>query len=557
MRGRGKQDTTLDIWWLDHGHPSLFTDAVERFSESKTPVVIDANIFIDLEFPGPTSSKAALALREGWLADELQLCLTHEIYAEIGRSGNAERREKARGAVSGYVVLPETPGEMERIEAKLSSEVFCEPFSPQDQSDIRQIARTAASGISIFVTQDQELQRRAEGVYDACGVRVVSPTDIIIELDSITRESEYRPVRLSQSLKRRRVLPGEIAELADRFVVDGEGGRNLRHRIRELLSRPHHCTGTVIENRDRAPIAFLLTETAEGACYRIQLMRTKGESLAPTLSRWLLACALDDAAEKRASLICVEDSALDGDQKSALLELGFRQTDGAWLKRSVVGISRISDVASLIGMEQRSPVVQTAASEFEGLLTNPTQEYSRSALLETEAALHPVKIQELDAELASRDLIGGDEKLLRLENVYYSGASVSHSQAPGRVLWYVSAGDGRYEGCSSVRACSFLEDVKKGSAKELYRQFRRLGVYEWADLLKNAKGNPDRTLVALRFSRTELFPRPIRLPELRRIWQASLGKNFHPQGPRAVPHHMFLDLYRLGTSETKDVLDGK
>ncbi|GMA35605.1 GNAT family N-acetyltransferase [Demequina litorisediminis] len=44
--GRGKEPHIITWWWLDHGHPDLF--ALDETSASGVPVVLDANVFIDL-----------------------------------------------------------------------------------------------------------------------------------------------------------------------------------------------------------------------------------------------------------------------------------------------------------------------------------------------------------------------------------------------------------------------------------------------------------------------------------------------------------------------------
>ena len=47
-RGRAKDGSTLTIWWLDHGHPDLFSSLRAEQLEAKLVVAIDANIFFDL-----------------------------------------------------------------------------------------------------------------------------------------------------------------------------------------------------------------------------------------------------------------------------------------------------------------------------------------------------------------------------------------------------------------------------------------------------------------------------------------------------------------------------
>ena len=75
---------------------------------------------------------------------------------------------------------------------------------------------------------------------------------------------------------------------------------------------------------------------------------------------------------------------------------------------------------------------------------------------------------------------------------------------PARILWYVSQGDEK-EGAMAIKACSRLEEVVVAPAKELYRRFRRLGVYERHDVIKVANGNPDGKIIRRSGCRTTFY----------------------------------------------------
>ena len=128
--------------------------------------------------------------------------------------------------------------------------------------------------------------------------------------------------------------------------------------------------------------------------------------------------------------------------------------------------------------------------------------------------------------------------LIQDECVYYS-ATRMNLQTPGRIIWYVSQGDG-YEGTSAARACSFLIEAVKGPAKVIFRRFKRFGVFEWKQVLEIAGGDPDKEITAIRFSHTEPFPHPIALKEM----LGDLGSA--PVGPRPLSYDLFLKLYRAG-----------
>ena len=81
--------------------------------------------------------------------------------------------------------------------------------------------------------------------------------------------------------------------------------------------------------------------------------------------------------------------------------------------------------------------------------------------------------------------------------------------------------------------------------KELFRHFKRLGIYEWKHVFDIARKDIDKEIMALIFSDTELFERPIYLPELRKILQGHRRKT-QLQSPTAISVEIFDALYSAG-----------
>ena len=65
-------------------------------------------------------------------------------------------------------------------------------MSASDESDLRQIAKTIAANIQFFVTNDSELLKKSEQVYERFGMNIIRPTDLIIHQDALIRETEYQ-----------------------------------------------------------------------------------------------------------------------------------------------------------------------------------------------------------------------------------------------------------------------------------------------------------------------------------------------------------------------------
>jgi hypothetical protein len=151
-----------------------------------------------------------------------------------------------------------------------------------------------------------------------------------------------------------------------------------------------------------------------------------------------------------------------------------------------------------------------------------------------------------DGELAEQVLWGANNILaLRRELVYYRSRMASGGlEAPGRILWYVSQDKGFKKAnvtLSAIRACSYIDEIIIDTPKSLYKKFKRLGIYEFDDLVAVSKGQ-DKELMAIRFSNTELFKKPIGLKEAENL----IGKNVHIQAPIKIDARSFELIYNAG-----------
>ncbi|EDN70001.1 GCN5-related N-acetyltransferase [Beggiatoa sp. PS] len=113
MPGRSKHGTTLTVRWFDHGHPTLFTLAEKQRIRSKITVVIDANIFYDLQsIPKTVTEKESQSLLAKWL--NVELCLTKEIYNEINRHKNGIERKRGWKFAENFTILREQDEEFQK-----------------------------------------------------------------------------------------------------------------------------------------------------------------------------------------------------------------------------------------------------------------------------------------------------------------------------------------------------------------------------------------------------------------------------------------------------------
>jgi len=94
----------LTFWWFDHGHPDLFSIAAHA-DEHRQRVVIDANVFFDLESEGERDSEDSMALLADWVQANIELVVTKELLNEIDRQPSGEIRAKNHAALTRYAIL--------------------------------------------------------------------------------------------------------------------------------------------------------------------------------------------------------------------------------------------------------------------------------------------------------------------------------------------------------------------------------------------------------------------------------------------------------------------
>jgi len=148
-----------------------------------------------------------------------------------------------------------------------------------------------------------------------------------------------------------------------------------------------------------------------------------------------------------------------------------------------------------------------------------------------------------DSGLADGMLWGADPDLaLNPESVYYRSYRNSPFGLMGRLVWYVSEGKKNPE-TKRLRACSRLEAVTVGPAKDLFREFRRLGVYSWKDILGAANGNPEGRIMAMKFDDTERFSQTIRWDDFQGVLSRN-GVRTNLLSPVEIPESAFVEIYR-------------
>lgn len=537
--------------------------------ESKLRVVIDANVFFDLVSDDPTHQESR-ALLAPWLQSEIELCVTPELFNEINRGKDHKQRKRHRREAEQFIKLESFQEAFEDVEICLRA-FFPEQRSESDASDLRQVARAIAAEAPFFVTRDVSLSDRADQIYEQFGLHILCPSDLITHLDELRRESEYRPAKLAGTgIVFRLVQSREQDVLIDHFQCSdqGENRNSFRERLRGFLSNPEIFACYVAEAGENTPLALFVYERRNDSVLNVPLFRTRRDALAATVARHLIIRFVRQSIHEERDYTRISEPYVDQTMAAALQEDGFFKAEHEWFKFNCIAAETAEQLALRFSyLDAPCQSLMEFIEKAAGVLVGKQDEGRPPALFNIERVLWPVKIIDtdiptyivpidatwamelFDESLAAQTLLGNiSRRVLNKEGAYYRSAKGAKIRAPGRILWYVSQNK-KLQGTSSIRACSQLDDVVIGKPKDLFRQFRHLGVYEWQHISRQAKHDLDCQLMVLRFSHTELFNKPIGLRAWQRIVFETEGKSLQPQGPSLISSDSFAQIYRAGVEK--------
>ena len=555
--GRSYDGHELTFFWFDHQHPDLFS--IARTEDERLRVVIDANVFFDLQGRERKDCEDSKVLLADWVQDSIELCVTKEMLNEIDRAADAELHRRSRAEMTRYTMLTADDAAFQRLCDELKP-LFPAGAVLRDDSDLRQVAYAIAGQAAYFVTRDGALAERGDALYERHGLQVLHPAELISRLDVLAREEEYRPARVHGSQLKGRTLTDADLDWAVNSFRDPSRERvnEFRKALLHFLSNPRDTRARIVADGQSNPVLFATQETPVTGLLTISLLRAAKHPLGSTMLRSFLRSALDEATEQERAVIEVTDACLGEDAKRALNEFGFAESQGGWVKFTT---RTVGDIGALRAMLDRSPIHdgrKKAIDLARATLTQAQTADDPTALMAVEALLWPAKVSNdtlptfimpiraewaqhfFDEELAATLLLGlRDELHLGVEGAYYCSIH-RHLSAPARILWYVSKGN---EGIGSMclKACSQLQEIVIGKPRDLYRRFRRLGVYEWRHVFEVADQNLDNDIMAVRFSMTERFTQPVTLDFL-----AALDIRQPFLSPRKVSASAFDAIYMRG-----------
>ncbi len=561
--GRSKRGSTLRIWIRRHDHPTLFS--VEAPDCAR--VILDACVAFDLQDPDSEKAQESIALQADWLSDDFKLCVTEELSIEIKRNPDPLERRRRWQFASGFACVHHDREQLAIVRTDLD-DLFPEPRSTSDESDLNQVAMAISAEVQFLVTRDDALLDKGAEITRRWGLVILRPSELIGQSYEQKREGLYRPARLAGTpVTEARAKVSDLASLSQAFLSHGTGEkkRTFNAILRRAEAAPEDCDVRIFRDGSGELAGLLVLDNTEVGVSSISLLRVKRVRAADLVARHLLWQAVIRAGASGKRVLVLRDAHHPDSLRSAFEPLGFHQEGEDWAKASMPGLWTGSDLATALRATSQRARHEPFLSRIASVAQEAPEHLTMGRQVDLELAVWPGKLkgsqvptflvpirahwasQLFEERIADYDLFGAPPGLiLSTENVYYRSAQGPGVRAPGRVLWYVSAAPG-VPHSKQVAGCSYIREVVVGTATEVFGTFERLGVYEWQDVLKVAQGSPHGEVMAFRFSHSELFPHPIPYSTLKSEIEACAGSVPTVRGPSAISPRCFERLYLRGT----------
>ena len=544
--GRAKSGTTLTLWRRELAPSDQMQLVFDGAGKGDIDVVMDAQVVFDLvdlvapDDDGPAAPSKALL--SDFLADELNLKITDETLVEIHRDEIDERRNRSRREALRFRQVSYDEQSFRRIEAAL--EQVLPTASKNDLSDIRQLAKSAASNAAYFATRDKTILGKSKEIDDLTGLKVRSPARIIVETNDRMAGGQGIDRISGPDVEWRRLSDAELQLFDSRMFLRE---RERKHQFEQILdvhlSQPQSSVCEVLRFANEN-VAIRVVSIDDEKVLNVHLGRVTHRAHHWLVESYFVTALVLKALQTGAELIVIDEDQVPSRLAPHYRDSGFVEHGGKIVRICIP--SALSRDEVLHHIEKLRPGLSDVFSAME------EEELERRCSplclddFEQSFLIIPIRpgyaINVVDYTRSSDDLFGGDPaRLLRPDNVYYRSAKdFKNLRPPARILWYVS-GEGLIAGSSH------LDAVEIGPAKEIFKRHQKRGTLDHKAVVQIAKGNPEGEVMALSFSNTNPFLKPVPLREIREVY-ADLGNGtrFSPISTRTAPAKVFHELFKRG-----------
>lgn len=554
--------TILTIWVKENPRCKDLFASTANADTGKALVVLDTNIVIDL---CDGDNRESCCLMQNFLGAYAEFRITKDVVNEINQSNDATVRNRHRDyAKEHYPTLENIDQEL--FESAMSALLKKRTASENSNMwyDIVHISQAIAAGAEAFVTRDGGWLNNefSEFVEQEFSLRILSPGEFINVIDELNSPLDYSPLKLAGlGLEYSKMQSADYsAAVSTFFQRAGLKKTEFEKKLRHWIGSPEEYTVLLIKTKD-VPVCLVAYNIQSGVMriesFMINTAKIK-TSLHSTFVKRIAFILLDDAYSKNVQEIKIRKEVLNEDVCATLRDCGFFDDQDCLLRIINAKIVQAAELEIIKSLPANSPL-NLAINQFQNDWRSGTTSPEQVASLEK--AMWPMKladtsmpcfivpikaeyaVQLFDENLYNQEisLFENDkpEPALSIENAYFKAEKHSVPNAPARILWYVSSSN--YIGTRAIRACSYLDRIEKGTARELFKKYKRLGVLEWGDLQElSQKGN----VATYVFSYTELFNNPVSLDDVRSL----IGKPRETfQSFCTIDQETFMRIYQVGS----------
>jgi GNAT superfamily N-acetyltransferase/predicted nucleic acid-binding protein len=528
--GRSSAGHMLTAWVFDledSTYPTLF----DEYRTERATAALDHNVFLDLhiDISRRPQGKESRYLLEDWIAEDVELCLTDEIFHEIHNHSDASERSLEQQWANQYRKISKQSDDWEALIDKAAE------LAPKaGDADHRHVARAAVAGADYLISRDRDLLDAAEAIEDGLNLTVLSPAALIVRLDQIRADDPYQPVALAgtdlEQLSPTEDMHEEVLSALLNNAV-GEKRSSLASRLRPIFADRQNFDVRVVRTTDDQIIGGFARRIADGRL-EIPFMRVAPQAGSNVVARQLLFAQRKQAADLGLTEARITDPHPSKDVQGVLNREHFEEANDGWASSVKTGLIKVET----LDLEHPSPMTP---AEYE-------DKYWPAKIVGAKVSnyLAPIRVPFAEAlGLTEQTLLPRELDLgLNREHVYYRSVQNDRGIAPGaRILWYVSGGT-RAQPRGVVRAVSQVADVVIGRPRTLHARFERFGIYSLEQVLALEDGKGE--VMALRFVNTEIFERPLDLDELEGLWGGEGQRFLAPRSPTAIDERMFCLLYQ-------------
>jgi len=542
--GRSSRGSELTVWVYSFHAENLPLFATET-EDDRLKAVIDANVFYDLHGMGGNRDEESKVLIEPWMDESVALCVVNELHNEIDRHAEREERDHLHRTAQHYREIHAPDGKTGPAYEKLI-DILGEPGTNESKkSDRNQLAKASAGEADVFVTRDRQLLGKATEIERQLGLKVMTPAELSSTLDEAERAQVFQPVRLAgTNLIERAMRAEDVDVIVQTFQASlfGEKQGNCAQLIRQHLAQRRSIKPAqlrVVWGGGKAPLAASIRVVDPDRKYAgVSFLRFSQGGLEKTLCRHLLLALVRENNDDGLDELIINDPYLAPATVDALRELHFEHGTQGWRRMTPAMVGTRAELSKSLGDKAEVLALPTALLEERHWPAKVLGENLPSYIL----SIEPVWAAQLfDRGLAEEELFGVFAKLaLNREQVYYRSARAAGLVFPARILWYVCQGKATNAGMS-IRACSRLQSLETGSAKELFRKYQRLGIYSWHEIVATTGGDAHADIMAIRFADSEPFAQSVPVKVLR-----DLGIRSQFQSPTKITEDQFAAIYRFG-----------